>query len=185
MSEQTAITCGYLSEKDARGKSVRDISKRDTANAILANDQQVVKNQKYTITEENFTRLDDRDLSAISIKFPLYKGTHLIGILGCSILIGFNGALSIADSFSTLMETGLLNTSIHNILPGSQHHEIYFSKIESDILKHLVRGKSAKEIAKLLGYSFRTIEHRLEKIKIKSNVSSRNELIDKMFDRYK
>jgi DNA-binding CsgD family transcriptional regulator len=44
----------------------------------------------------------------------------------------------------------------------------------------LTRGKTAKESAKILNVSHRTIEHRLEKMRAKLNAASKSELIDKV-----
>lgn len=59
---------------------------------------------------------------------------------------------------------------------------MHFDQREREILYWLVRGQTAKHIARKLGVSHRTVEHRLEKIKFKLNVTSRAELIDKVID---
>jgi DNA-binding CsgD family transcriptional regulator len=43
-------------------------------------------------------------------------------------------------------------------------------------------GKTAKEIADIIGRSKRTVEHHLEKIKLKTGSSSKSELIEKIID---
>lgn len=55
-----------------------------------------------------------------------------------------------------------------------------FTKRENECLYFTVRGKTAKQIAQILGVSYRTIEEYLSNIKIKMRVSSKAELIEKI-----
>lgn len=187
INEKTAITCGYQSEKDAVGKSVRDIAIKKTANTILHNDKEVVRTRRPKIIEEHFIRFDEADLVAVSIKFPwLNQDNKVIGIFGCSILLGYPGSNSLANSLTFLMQTGLLNSTHRSqALSGLSISNICFSKREADILSLYVRGKTAKTIADILGLSHRTIEHHLERAKIKLGASTKSELIEKIFDRFK
>lgn len=56
---------------------------------------------------------------------------------------------------------------------------------EIQCVGYLVRGKSAREISKLLGLSKRTVEFYLANIKSKLGVSTKSELIEKMFNLFK
>ncbi len=42
----------------------------------------------------------------------------------------------------------------------------------------LIRGKTAKEIARILGLSHRTIEHRIERMKLKFDACNKSQLIE-------
>ena len=42
----------------------------------------------------------------------------------------------------------------------------------------LVRGKTAKEIGRILGLSHRTVEHRIERMKLKLQASNKSHLIE-------
>src|SRR5689334_5578187 len=46
LNDQTAASCGYLSKLDAVGRSIREISKKETALSILHNDREVVKTKR-------------------------------------------------------------------------------------------------------------------------------------------
>lgn len=50
---------------------------------------------------------------------------------------------------------------------------------QAECLHYLVRGKSAKEIAVILGLSIRTVEHYIEHLKLKFSCSKKSELVDK------
>jgi len=56
------------------------------------------------------------------------------------------------------------------------------SKRQSEILQHVIRGKTLKEIAYIMGLSQHTVGHYFEMIKIKLNVNSKSELILKTID---
>ncbi len=53
------------------------------------------------------------------------------------------------------------------------------SSRQSECLFFLLRGKTAKQIAKILNLSFRTVEEYIEQMKIKLNCSTKSELINK------
>ena len=50
---------------------------------------------------------------------------------------------------------------------------------ESEVLFFLIRGKTAKEIARIIGLSNRTVEKHLDRIKNKLDCANRSELIEK------
>jgi DNA-binding CsgD family transcriptional regulator len=52
------------------------------------------------------------------------------------------------------------------------------SKREHEVLAHLARGKTAKQIGLQLDISRRTVEHHIQNIKYKTNCNSRSEIIN-------
>lgn len=186
MNDVTALTCGYLSAEDGVGKSLRDVGKCASTEQILANDREVMHTLSCKVSTESYTRHDDIELTAISIKYPWLQNNQAIGVFGCSILLGYAGAPSLHDALSALMQTGLLMTHIDQTskLPGWDFNGVYFDQRDKDILYLLVRGKTAKNIAKQMGLSHRTIEHRLESIKHKLGTSSKSELIERIVDQF-
>jgi len=73
------------------------------------------------------------------------------------------------------------HTEFHD---SSNTVKIHFTKREKECLKCLVLGMTAKEIAKNLNISDRTVECYLGRIKIKTNCHSRSMLIRKILDEY-
>lgn len=101
---------------------------------------------------------DNQIVLFISHKEPLRSKTgKIIGVLGTSILLNRKKPF-----FSNIHPDGL-------------------SKRQAQCIYYLMRGKTAKEIAKILHLSSRTIEHYLDSVKIQWNCSSRSELIEKAF----
>jgi len=82
-----------------------------------------------------------------------------------------------------LSKTGLLPGSNPDIFQGILTNDL-FTMRENEVLKYLVRGKTAKEIAIILKISYRTVQHHIEHMRTKSNSNSKSELIDKFFCRF-
>jgi DNA-binding CsgD family transcriptional regulator len=61
---------------------------------------------------------------------------------------------------------------------GKQINEITLPKRQEEALFYLIRGKSAKSIAKIMKISFRTVEYYIEILKNKFNCQNKNELIE-------
>jgi DNA-binding CsgD family transcriptional regulator len=182
----TAEILNYESTKDLVGKTAFEAFRKEDAFAMVHEDQKTINTKKMNIFEAQITRLDDIDLHCTSLKFPWYSGANqLIGVFGFSIMIGQSANTSIAQALSLIRQTGLLglpNNSRFSLLPvlsDFQVNKIYLSTREKEILNHLVRGKTAKEIANIIGRSKRTVEHHLENIKLKTGTSSKSELIEK------
>jgi DNA-binding CsgD family transcriptional regulator len=182
MNEHTALTSGYVSATDAVGKSIRDVSDRATISSILENDRKVVNKNISIVSSESYTRFDGSELSAISFKFPWVLNNVIAGIFGCSILLGADLSTSLPESLALLIQTGMLKPDNLAAIPGVTIGSQYFDHRDHDILRLLVRGNTAKQIAKRLGLSFRTIEHRLSVIKDKLQVQSKSELIELIID---
>ena len=180
MNGSTACSNGYASANDGIGRSIRDISRQDTIHEILANDRRVVTTQNSYIAAEQFNRLDELELTAISIKFPWFQANQIRGILGCSILLSYENAPSLPEALMLLMQTGLLTPDNTPTFHGLKIDDIYIGERDKAILFLLVHGKTAKQIGRALQLSHRTIEHRLEAIKLKFSVSSKSELIERV-----
>lgn len=67
-------------------------------------------------------------------------------------------------------------------LTNEKYNHYHLTKHESFCLFYLVRGNTAKLIAKKMNISFRTVETYLENIKIKLNCKNKSELIEKAIE---
>lgn len=160
----------YLVGNDALAKSVglkdgsallglvdHDLCTRKDAAILHANDERVMQKKTPITYRESINTISGNHLACISYKFPLFSSLKkIIGIFGCTIITGKG-----YDYSCTFIEGRRI------------------TKREKEVLYYLTRGKTAKEIALMLGLSYRTIEHYIEKIKIKTKVSSKSELIEK------
>lgn len=186
MNETAAKTCGYISANDAVGRSIRHVAKPDTAQKIIANDKLVVAMQSLIFNVETFTRLDERHLSAISFKFPCYQDEKIIGLFGCSLLTAQHEIDAPTQQVLQSIFIGTepvhheMNSFTQRLSMPCQMDGKSLNDREISVIDGLYRGYTAKGIAKRLGLSHRTIEHRIEALKIKFAVKNKSELIEKI-----
>lgn len=185
INEITAETCGFTSAQSAIGKSLAVVAKSETAAFVYQHDQDVIRSKQMVIKEEHYQRLDDVDFSIIAIKVPWYaEDNKIMGIFGCSIITNDQNC-SLTYALTFILQTGLFNISANPFTKqtkalGREVLGTYLSARQIQCAQLLTRGKTAKEIAKILGLSPRTVEHYLEIIKSKLKVTSKSELIEKI-----
>ncbi|MGD9153421.1 MAG: helix-turn-helix transcriptional regulator [Gammaproteobacteria bacterium] len=123
---------------------------------------------------------DNKWKAYVFTKTPLYTNEEIAGTIFhgvditsvATIEIGaLLGKISINDKKSSLI--GQSSYIIDN-----NRGTINLSTRESEIIFFTVRGKTAKEIAKILNISYRTVEDYLYKLKLKFNVKNKAALID-------
>lgn len=178
INELTIEASGFISVKDAIGKTVAAVLKKESAIRTIAHDKDVMLNHKRKIIEQVEVRKDDINLHTLSIKLPWYGDNNdILGYLGCSIVAGRQ---SLSDSLSQVSQLGLLSPSkATDLFPGSEINHIYLSERETECLQLYTQGKTAKEIAKIVNLSHRTVENYIYNIKVKMSVSTKAELIHK------
>lgn len=180
-NEIATQVCGFESENDSIGRTVKDILKKESAEYMISNDRMVINSNKIHVTDDSVLRFDEKAYTALSIKCPWYDNNHnTIGIFGCSIILNEQ---SLSASLLQISQLGLLSphqalTNPHTFMPGKQINNIYLSKRETEVAQYLIHGKTAKDISKILFLSQRTVEKHLEHIKIKMKVKTKSELIE-------
>ncbi len=65
---------------------------------------------------------------------------------------------------------------------GEKFKNIHFSKREAECMVHLLKGKSVRGVAKLLGLSPRTVEFYVVNMKNKVNCRTKFELVELVMD---
>lgn len=149
-NDYLAQDVGFKQGNDLIGYTDYDLWPRNIK-LIHANDQKVVAQQKSLIFYESGIRANNTLIRVISHKAPLRaRNNKIIGNIGLSIILD-----------SLLKEEKLL------------------TKRQLDCLFYLVKGMTAKQIAKKLDLSHRTIEHYIDAIKIKLKCENRRDLISK------
>ena len=180
MNDFAAEACGWISASDSIGKTIEVVTNAKTAQHVLNEHQTILKRNKLTITEHEVLRKDDLSFQALNIIRPWKNSNNeLLGVFGCSIVLGSESIFTI---MTRVNEYGLLDTkvSIESLLSSAVFNGHYFSKREMECLQYYIKGRTAKQIAKELKLSYRTVQHYLENIKCKMGVSSKSELISKV-----
>lgn len=174
-----AEICGFNSPEQAIGRSIFDVSMENSAKNLMDNCESVLQQETVKLFDEFNLRHDGRTLHFLSIKFPCYDAGHqLRGTLGVSIVIGEH---PLANAIVHLTALGLLpeNTSPNQSIKlnlGS----VYLTPREQKCLEYTIKGHTAKQIAKKLNLSPRTVEEYLNQLKVKFNVGSKQDMIQKV-----
>jgi DNA-binding CsgD family transcriptional regulator len=157
-------------------------------NVYFLNAKHIIQNlNKNSITNYGFAswrvargkRLVDKFAQPkITLEFPWYDDNdQIVGVLGCSIVIHEENIYSLGQALSLLTQTGLFQQPISSNI---QTQEYYFTEREKDVLYHLALGQTAKEIARRLALSHRTVEKHLCNLKLKVGVDSKAALTEKV-----
>lgn len=188
LNNQTLAACGWDSTREVLGKSVIDVWGESAAlREVIVNDREVMTSKTLRIAEEEVICSEGLSHSALSFKWPWHATDEKIaGLLGCTLVTGMPGYVSLPEFLATLVKTGLLNTAATpSCLPGLMLDETYYSKREKQVIYYMLRGNSAKRIARVLNISHRTVERHFENIRIKAGVRNKSELIEKLLDYFR
>jgi DNA-binding CsgD family transcriptional regulator len=181
MNPAGAIAIGFDSEEDAIGKSILSVSDKSTGKELLYNCMLALNTEKMHVVEETQIKLDGEINTFLTFKMPCYSGSNsLIGVYGCSIMLGKHPLISSLNQLSSLLP-GICFSNIANLYAPSIN-QFHLSKRQQECLLLIVKGKTAKQIAKALGLSHRTVEEYLNNIKSKMRVATKSEMIEKSID---
>ncbi len=164
--------CGFESLEQAKGRTIISVSNCIQTSKLLDNCDTVLYQENFKLFDEHLVKKNGETVYFVSFKFPCYDSCgSLIGILGFSIVVGMH---IISDAI----------TAIHNLglMPKNRlyFHGINLTHREIECLQLTVNGYSAKAIAKQLKLSPRTVEEYLKNIKFKFDVSTKQQLIQKV-----
>lgn len=179
MNQQCIEICGFQSIDQCLGKSLFDVSSKESASALIDNCNKVIVSNSIKIFDEKNVRKDGVALQFLSVKSPWYdEKNNIIGVFGCSIVLGKQ---SLAESILQIAQLGLLNPTnyqVNNtIIPSVTSENETLSERESLCVFHLCKGYTMKEIAKILGLSPKTIETYIDRAKQKFKCKNKAELI--------
>lgn len=159
-----ALKLGLYSPKDIVGKTDFEIGVREDEAQYYCEQDKIVKQKMIPIQFQDSATLPYQKLNFLVIKMPLlYLDANIEGVIGISYCLDAQKCLN--------------NNLRHYINIFDKYH---FSEREKQCLALLITGKTAKEIGNELKISPRTVEHHLEKIKKKANVSSKSKLINQI-----
>lgn len=148
---------GNVSYESIIGMPLNKIFSDEVIETISQEHQAVYEAQKPLLFYNTWTTFSHKKMSMLTIKTPLYNHQkEIIGIFGISFY---------------LTEIQMDKSNL-----------ISFTGMEKEYLTNLLKGKTAKEIAKQLNRSHKTIEDISARIKTKLNCKNKSELINKALD---
>lgn len=172
-----AQSCQFDSESSAIGKVASDFLNKESAHFAVTTDKAAMSQETVNIIEHKLEHSDGTINQYLTIKSPWYQDHNLAGIFGCSIALGQH---PLAKSLQCIIGLGLLGTNAFNIMPST--NTLSLSKQELRVAKLLITGLTAKEIAKHINLSYRTVESYLMNIKTKFQCKNKTELAIKLVD---
>lgn len=176
-NDNLASDTGFSNPEDMLGLCDFDLKflTTDEKKCLRNNDIHVMKQSNIQTFMEPVTLFDNRKVICVSQKMPAYsKAKKVVGVRGISLI------------FERIhFQTGMLfyfKNNIANFLSLYSNYLYYLTPREIEVLYHLIRGKSLKKIGDLLEISPRTSEQHLENIKLKLNLDSKEDIIEKIID---
>lgn len=180
INDQNAATLGFNSQRSAIGKTIKVAYKSRAAQFSLQHDHEVITCHNTIIKDESCERVDSTAFQAITAKLPWYgDNDNIIGLMGCSITLGLNNTPCIQDALRSFVALNLFDLS-QKPMPVLRVDNLYFTKREMDVIRHVINGKTAREIARILDLSPRTIECYLVTIKEKTGAKTKSQLIERL-----
>lgn len=176
---------GLHSQLDLIGSTDVDQPWRLTGRKMIENDKEVMIREAEIASIETASIYNGQEITFLSIKSPLRTATgKVIGVFGLS----YNLNNSTLDDSQLLQILMFAEPSVRNQLTqflrkkqfqtnNSVNPEFKLSPRESEVLMHLIQGKSAREIGGILFISRRTVENTIARIKDKTNCKSKYDLI--------
>lgn len=179
-SNQLLTFTGLKNKSNIIGKSDFDLPWEKYANFYRDGDDLILKEQSVTFLHP-MRFPSGKEALILTRKTPIKNSLNdIVGIMG------FITYLPGSDRLGIIKKLGLIDCSFNgktNI--GEQYiltenfKDLGISKREMACLFYLIRGKTANEIALILGISKRTSEKHLESLRIKFNCNSKSQVISK------
>jgi len=167
-----------VSIQDMMDTTSDDYWTADFSNRIKSHVRKVIASKSMIIVEETGEGIDGaHTLQGMSFKYPWYHRDTVIGMFNYTLPIDPSSLESFALTLTQIMTTGLLGPNPY--IPSNPHPEIELTQRENEVLKLLLKGHTAKSMARILTLSYRTIEHYIKNIRLKANCASKIELIQK------
>lgn len=174
INEPAVQSCGFNSLRDAIGNSMEKVLTRTSHAQLLFNHENQVMQEGRRFVFGQYGELRNGGyVDAVSTLWPWYDDDDkIIGTFGCAVVLQNKNLPEIASYMN----------DIQKLFPSVMLPDIRFSPREIDVIKLVMRGHPMRLIAAKLGLSARTVESYFANIKIKANVASKSELIEKYYD---
>jgi len=184
MSKNYAMLAGWENEASCCGMTDYDIRSEavESASEFIKYDQKVLASGKKMITLEIQKYTQGWKLILLD-KNPIKDDNgKIIGLFLSSIDVSH--AASMRAYLKIHQDSRYTSKTYHPAIYtlNEDHHPLPLTEKQENCLFLLIRGKSIKEIAKILALSPRTIESHLDAIKYKLNCNSKAEIIEKAID---
>ncbi|KTD53448.1 LuxR family transcriptional regulator [Legionella santicrucis] len=166
-----AANCQFDSESSAVGKIASDFLSKESAHFAVEADKIAMQDRTINILEHQLEHSNGIHYQYLTIKSPLYQEQKIVGIFGCSIVLGKH---PLDKALQCISELGLLSSNMVHSGVNS------LSKQQLAVAKLVINGLTAKEIGQQLGLSYRTVEFYLSHLKNKLGCQNKTDLLFKL-----
>ncbi len=178
-NDNQAKSIGFKKDDDVIGKTDFELCWKREAIIYQQHDQEVMQTKKSKVTQEPIRLIDDSTGTALSHKIPQYSySEEIAGIFGFSTILTLEKNILKSVISRANIKQKILSSNI------GVSSDPKLAKREQECVYHLVRGLTAKQIAKELHLSPRTVEFYLERVKNKFNCQSKSELVFKIVNQF-
>ncbi len=127
---------------------------------------------------------DNKQMLVLSEKFPIKDNNdNVIAILAHWVDITHSNLIDISRFIKLFNHDKYVQGNdiqfFYKLHKSNTHNQDNLSAREMECLFYILRGKSAKDVGKILHLSYRTIEDHITSIKCKLNVTGKAQLIEK------
>lgn len=183
VSDEFAQHAGFRDAKDFMSHNLTDADLRcsasDLAQQFVEEDRKVFKNKRPYIALERLCYANDNWRTLVGHKFPIFNQQGEVIVVGFSLHDITEANLSILsyDFLEANMQKNIGSQKQFTTLidPEALYHEL--TGRQKEVIYHLLRGGTAKTIAKELSLSPSTVSDHIEKLKLKFKCCSKYELI--------
>lgn len=184
VNEACAALNSAASTNDMIHKNATYYYKTESALLHMAEDKYAINTKTLYASGGASTKIDDVTIDVINFKIPWYQGSNIIGVLGLTLHVDKNNMDDLSENLVTLLGSNIFSpyqAAQLSTLNTKDKSKVYFTPREMDVLFHLLRGRTAKEIGVILSISRRTVENLIGRMREKSDCKSKYELIAKYF----
>lgn len=167
---------GVKSRGDVINKTDKDFPWAEYSEYYMAHELDVISGNNYSLI---MPFKDHRQQEFLFLHTKIQKldeNNQCIGILCHAVEIVSADIHKLVD----MLNNNKCRSKNYSV--GTRKSSFNFSKRQEEVLFYLIRGKSAKSIAKAMKISPRTVEYYVDILKIKCMCKSKNELIEFAFD---
>ncbi|CDZ76476.1 response regulator FixJ [Legionella massiliensis] len=180
LNQMAVDACKYESIKQALGRGEADHTlSEDSFHQLMVDQKRTMQTETMQIFNNEVCLQDESFFRCLVVLKPWYDLHYKVaGVIGVTVVVDEH---SLAETLTALTKNEFLNygtKAVKNRALPNTINGVPLSPRETDCVQYYVKGKTAKEIAKYLNLSPRTVEFYISNLKEKLGVSTKSQLME-------